>query len=53
MKAQLKIKDKPKKQTEQEKSKKTIAKKRTMQNWWSDLYTDGCGNCYSDADSSL
>jgi hypothetical protein len=21
--------------------------------WWNDLYTDGCGNCYSDADSGL
>ena len=21
--------------------------------WWNDLYTDACGNCYSDADSGL
>ncbi|HNR21363.1 MAG TPA: hypothetical protein PKL45_15375 [Bacteroidia bacterium] len=35
------------------KNKTEYVKPIKTPDWWNDLYTDACGNCYSDADSGL
>ena len=37
----------------EKKEKTEYVKPIKTPDWWNDLYTDACGNCYSDADSGL